>query len=198
MRVLVIDNYDSFVYNIVQYIGELGGEPVVYRNNEITLKRALKINPDRIVISPGPGNPADKKYFGICSEVLLTLSVKVPTLGVCLGHQGIIYSFGGRIVAAKRVMHGKTSLIVHDGMSIFRGVKNPFEATRYHSLVGDKKSLPPCLKVTARSVDDDEIMGVRHITYPIEGVQFHPESILTLEGKKIIKNFLDWGVSHDS
>lgn len=198
MKVLIINNYDSFVYNLVQYIGELGGKPIVYRNDEITLRRAAEINSDRIVISPGPGNPADRKYFGVCSEILLTLSVRVPTLGVCLGHQGIIHIFGGRIVTAKRVMHGKTSLIVHDGISIFRGVKNPFEATRYHSLIGDEKSLPSCLKIIARSADEGEIMGVRHKIYPIEGVQFHPESILTSEGKKIIRNFLDWGVLHDS
>lgn len=194
MKVLIIDNYDSFVYNIVQYVGELGGEPIIYRNNEITLRKAAEISPERIIISPGPGNPADRRYFGVCSDILLTLSVKVPTLGVCLGHQGIIHVFGGRIIPAKRVMHGKTSLISHDGRGIFKGVENPFEATRYHSLVGDETSLPSCLEVTARSLDDGEIMGVRHRLYPIEGVQFHPESILTPEGKKIIKNFLDWGV----
>ncbi|MCX8171124.1 MAG: aminodeoxychorismate/anthranilate synthase component II [Candidatus Bathyarchaeota archaeon] len=198
MKVLIIDNYDSFVYNLVQYVGELGGEPIVYRNDEITLGRAAEINPERIIISPGPGNPADRKYFGVCSEILLTLSVRVPTLGVCLGHQGIIHVFSGRIIRAKRIMHGKTSLILHDGEGIFRGVKNPFRATRYHSLVGDRHSLPSCLKVTAKSLDDGEIMGVRHRFYPIEGVQFHPESILTYEGKKIIKNFLDWGVQNDS
>jgi len=191
MKVLIIDNYDSFVYNLVQYVGELGGEPTVYRNDEITLKEAIKINPDRIIISPGPGNPAERKYFGVCSDILRTLSRKVPTLGVCLGHQGIISAFGGRIIPAKKIMHGKTSMITHDGLGVFRGVKNPFRATRYHSLVGDEKSIPPCLKITARSLDDGEIMGVRHIHYPIEGVQFHPESILTSEGKKIIKNFID-------
>lgn len=198
LKVLIIDNYDSFVYNIVQYVGELGGEPIIYRNNEITLRKAAEISPERIIISPGPGNPADRRYFGVCSDILLTLSVKVPTLGVCLGHQGIIYVFGGRIIPAKRVMHGKTSLISHDGKGIFKGVENPFEATRYHSLVGDEASLPSCLEVTARSLDDGEIMGVRHRLYPIEGIQFHPESILTPEGKKIIKNFLDWGCKHDS
>ncbi len=191
MKVLVIDNYDSFVYNLVQYIGELGGEPVVYRNDGITLKRAIEINPDRIVISPGPGNPAKRRYFGVCSDILRTLSRKVPTLGVCLGHQGIISVFGGRIVPAKKIMHGKTSMIAHDGLGVFKGIKNPFRATRYHSLVGDDGSIPSCLKITARSLDDGEIMGVRHIRYPIEGLQFHPESILTSEGKKIIKNFLD-------
>ncbi|MEM1607211.1 MAG: aminodeoxychorismate/anthranilate synthase component II [Candidatus Bathyarchaeia archaeon] len=198
MKILIIDNYDSFVYNLVQYVGELGGEPIVYRNDKITLKKAAEIDPDRIIISPGPGSPADRRYFGVCSDILLNLSVKVPTLGVCLGHQGIIHVFGGRIIPAKRVMHGKTSLISHDGKGIFRGVKNPFEATRYHSLVGEESSLPSCLKITAKSLDDGEIMGVRHRLHPIEGVQFHPESILTREGKKIIKNFLDWGVQNDS
>ncbi|MEM0010616.1 MAG: aminodeoxychorismate/anthranilate synthase component II [Candidatus Bathyarchaeia archaeon] len=198
MRVLIIDNYDSFIYNLAQYVGELGGEPIVYRSDEITLKDAIKIEPDRIILSPGPSHPANRRYFGVCLELLTNLSKHVPTLGVCLGHQGIIYAFGGRIVRAKRIMHGKTSLVVHDGLSIYRGVENPFKATRYHSLVGDKSTLPPCLKVTARSLDDDEIMGVRHKIYPIEGVQFHPESILTSEGKKIIRNFLEWGVSHDS
>lgn len=197
MRVLIIDNYDSFVYNLVQYVGELGDEPMVYRNDEITLEKATEISPERIIISPGPGNPADRRYFGVCSDILLTLSVKVPTLGVCLGHQGLIHVFGGRIIRARRIMHGKTSLILHDGKGIFRGVGNPFRATRYHSLVGDKYSLPPCLKVTAKSLDDGEIMGVRHRLYPIEGVQFHPESILTSEGKRIIRNFLNWGVRDD-
>ncbi|MBS7605758.1 MAG: aminodeoxychorismate/anthranilate synthase component II [Candidatus Bathyarchaeia archaeon] len=198
MRVLIIDNYDSFIYNLAQYVGELGGEPIVYRSDEITLKDAIKIEPNRIILSPGPSHPANRRYFGVCLELLTNLSKHVPTLGVCLGHQGIIYAFGGRIVRSKRIMHGKTSLIVHDGLGIYRGVENPFKATRYHSLVGDKSALPPCLKVTARSLDDDEIMGVRHKIYPIEGVQFHPESILTSEGKKIIRNFLEWGVSHDS
>ncbi|MEM1585990.1 MAG: aminodeoxychorismate/anthranilate synthase component II [Candidatus Bathyarchaeia archaeon] len=198
MRVLIIDNYDSFIYNLAQYVGELGGEPIVYRSNEITLKDAIKINPDRIILSPGPSHPANRKYFGVCLDLLISLSKRVPTLGVCLGHQGIIYAFGGRIIRAKRIMHGKTSLIAHDGLSIFMGVKNPFRATRYHSLVGDESTLPACLKVTARSLDDGEIMGVRHVVYPIEGVQFHPESILTSEGKLLLKNFLNHGVRHDS
>ncbi|MEM2273585.1 MAG: aminodeoxychorismate/anthranilate synthase component II [Candidatus Bathyarchaeia archaeon] len=198
MRVLIIDNYDSFIYNLAQYVGELGGEPIVYRSNEITLEEAIKIKPDRIILSPGPSHPANRKYFGVCLELLGSLSKHTPTLGVCLGHQGIIYAFGGRIIQAKRIMHGKTSLIAHDGLSVFRSVENPFRATRYHSLVGDERSLPTCLKITARSLEDGEIMGVRHKIYPIEGVQFHPESILTFEGKKIIKNFLDFGVSHDS
>jgi anthranilate synthase component 2 len=191
MKVLVIDNYDSFVYNLVQYIGELGGEPVVYRNDQLTLQQAIELNPQRIVISPGPGTPENPRYFGVCSTILQQMSCKVPTLGVCLGNQGIIYAFGGKIVQARRLMHGKTSRIKHDGKGVFEGVKNPFTATRYHSLVGDRSSVPSCLKITAESLDDGEIMGVRHVTYPITGVQFHPESILCEDGKKIIKNFLE-------
>jgi anthranilate synthase component 2 len=191
LKVLVIDNYDSFVYNLVQYIGELGGETIVYRNDQITLKQAMKLKPDRIVISPGPGTPEEPRYFGVCSVILQHMSCKIPTLGVCLGHQGITYTFGGKIVSAKRLMHGKTSLIKHDGEGVFRGVKNPFTVTRYHSLVGDRSSIPSCLKITAESLDDGEIMGVRHIDYPIEGVQFHPESILCEDGKLVIKNFLE-------
>ena len=191
MKVLVIDNYDSFVYNLVQYIGELLGEAVVYRNDQITLKQAMNFKPDRIVISPGPGTPEEPRYFGVCSAILQHISCKIPTLGVCLGHQGIIHTFGGKIVSAKRLMHGKTSLIKHDGEGVFRGVKNPFTATRYHSLVGDRSSIPSCLKITAKSLDDGEIMGVRHVNYPIEGVQFHPESILCEDGKLVIKNFLE-------
>jgi anthranilate synthase component 2 len=190
LKVLVIDNYDSFVYNLVQYVGELGAKPIVYRNDEITLSQALKLDADRIIISPGPGTPEDVRYFGVCKKILQNMSCKIPTLGVCLGHQGIISTFGGKIIRAKRLMHGKTSLIKHDCQGIFKGIKNPFEATRYHSLVGDRKNMPLCLKITAESIDDNEIMGVRHIEYPIEGIQFHPESILTIEGKKIIKNFL--------
>jgi len=192
MKVLVIDNYDSFVYNLVQYIGEQGAKPIVYRNDEITLRRAESLRPDRIVISPGPGTPEDIRYFGVCSEILRYMSPKIPTLGVCLGHQGIISTFGGKIIRAKRVMHGKTSLVKHDGKGIFLGVENPLEATRYHSLVGDRKKMPPCLKITAESMDDEEIMGVQHVEHPIVGVQFHPESILTKSGKRLIKNFLGW------
>jgi anthranilate synthase component 2 len=191
MKVLVIDNYDSFVYNLVQYVGELGGTPLVYRNDKITLKKAMKLNPDRIVISPGPGTPEDPRYFGICSTILQNMSCKIPTLGVCLGNQGIISSFGGKIVQAKQLMHGKTSAIEHDGKGVFKGIKNPFTATRYHSLVGDRNSLPLDIEVTAKAIDDHEIMGVRHIKYPITGLQFHPESILCENGKKIIKNFLE-------
>lgn len=191
MRVLVIDNYDSFVYNLAQYLGELGANPVVYRNDQITIKKALKLKPDRIIISPGPGTPEETRYFGACQQILRHISLKTPTLGVCLGHQGIIWTFGGKIVRAKRIMHGKTSLIEHDGQGIFKGIKNPVKATRYHSLVADKDTLPSCFKITAMALDDGEIMGVRHRLYPIEGVQFHPESILTEQGKAILKNFLD-------
>jgi anthranilate synthase component 2 len=191
LKVLVIDNYDSFVYNLVQYIGELGAETIVFRNDEVTLKQIAKLKPDRIVISPGPGTPEDARYFGVCTAILQHLSCKIPTLGVCLGHQGIIHAFGGKIVSAKRLMHGKTCTIKHDGKGIFNGVRNPLTATRYHSLAGDIQSIPECLEVTAVSIDDGEIMGVRHAKYPIEGVQFHPESILCEDGKLIMKNFLE-------
>jgi len=191
MKVLVIDNYDSFVYNLAQYLGELGAKPMVYRNDQIRIKKALRLKPDRIVISPGPGTPEEPRYFGVCSQILKQISPKIPTLGVCLGHQGIVWTFGGRISRAKRIMHGKTSRIKHDGEGIFRGVRNPIQATRYHSLVVDGATLPSCFKVTAIALDDSEIMGVRHRLYPIEGVQFHPESIITECGKDILKNFLD-------
>jgi anthranilate synthase component 2 len=191
MKVLVIDNYDSFVYNLVQYIGELGGDPVVYRNDQITIKQAMRLDPQRIVISPGPGTPEDPHYFGVCSAILQKMSCKIPTLGVCLGSQGIISVFGGKVVQARRLMHGKTSVIRHDEKGLFEGVRNPFTATRYHSLVGEKTSIPPCIEISAESTDDSEIMAVRHRTYPITGVQFHPESILCEDGKKIIKNFLE-------
>ena len=191
MRVLVIDNYDSFVYNLVQYVGELGAQPIVYRNDQITLEKAIGLHPDRIVISPGPGTPEDVRYFGVCSEILRKMSSQIPTLGVCLGHQGVIFTFGGKITRGRRLMHGKTSVIRHDCKGIFKGVENPLEATRYHSLVGDRESIPSCLDVTAESLDDLEVMGVRHVKYPIEGIQFHPESILTGSGKRIMNNFLE-------
>jgi anthranilate synthase component II len=191
VKVLVIDNYDSFVYNLVQYVGELGAETVVYRNDQITLQQVKALKPDRIVLSPGPGSPDDPRYFGVCKEILQQVSPEVPTLGVCLGHQGIISTFGGKVVSAKRLMHGKTSLIKHDQKGIFNGVRNPFTATRYHSLAGEKESIPTCLTITAEAVDDGEIMAVRHIKYPIQGVQFHPESILCEDGKLILKNFLE-------
>jgi anthranilate synthase component 2 len=188
--VLVIDNYDSFVYILVQYFEEQLCQVVVHRNDKITLKQAKKLNPDRIVISPGPGHPEDPSYFGVCRRILLEMSPTIPTLGVCLGHQGIISTYGGDVIRAGKVIHGKTSRIRHDGEGLFKDIENPLTATRYHSLVGDRNTIPECLEVTAESLDDGEVMGVRHAKYPIMGVQFHPESILTTEGKKIIRNFL--------
>ena len=191
MKVLILDNYDSFVYNLAQYVGEIADEVVVKRNDEVNIPAVRKLSPDKIIISPGPGTPADPRYFGICTEILRKVSSETPTLGVCLGHQGIVHSFGGRIVKAKRLRHGKTSPIKHDGKGIFRGLRNPFEATRYHSLVADRRTFPDSLEVSAQSEDDREIMGVRHRVFPIEGVQFHPESILTVHGHRIIQNFLE-------
>jgi anthranilate synthase component 2 len=191
LKVLILDNYDSFVYNLAQYVGEIADEVIVKRNNEVNIPTVLKLSPDRIIISPGPGTPADPRNFGICTEILRKISSETPTLGVCLGHQGIVHSFGGKIVKAKRIRHGKTSPIKHDGKGIFRGLQNPFEATRYHSLIADRRTLPDSLEVSAQSEDDREIMGVRHRVFPIEGVQFHPESILTVHGHRIIANFLE-------
>jgi anthranilate synthase component 2 len=191
MKILIIDNFDSFVYNLAQYVGKLGAETLVYRNNEITIEQVKRIHPDKVIISPGPGDPSNRKYFGICLDLIRQIGVGIPTLGVCLGHQGIACAYGGLIIPAKRLMHGKTSLIEHEPEGIFKGVTNPLEATRYHSLVCDWKSFPRCLQVTARSLDDNEIMGLKHREYPIYGVQFHPESILTSEGMKIMKNFIE-------
>ncbi len=191
MRVLIMDNYDSFVYNLAQYAGEIADEVLVKRNDTVGLSDVRRLNPDRIIISPGPGNPTDRRYFGSCNDILRNLSLGVPTLGVCLGHQGIVSAFGGRIVRAKKLRHGKTSPIKHDGKGVFQGIENPFEATRYHSLVAERRTLPRSLEVTAESLDDHEIMGVRHRQFPIEGVQFHPESILTSPGRRMIENFLE-------
>ncbi len=191
MKVLILDNYDSFVYNLAQYVGEIADEVIVKRNNEVNIPTVLKLSPDRIIISPGPGTPADPRNFGICTEILRKISSETPTLGVCLGHQGIVHSFGGKIVKAIRIRHGKTSPIKHDGKGVFRGIESPFEATRYHSLIAERRTLPNSLEVTAQSEDDQEIMGVRHRVFPIEGVQFHPESILTVHGHRIIANFLE-------
>ncbi len=184
--ILMIDNYDSFTYNLVQYLGELGAEVIVFRNDRITIPEIERLNPERIVISPGPCTPREA---GISIEVIKHFAGKVPILGVCLGHQAIGAAFGGRIVRAKNLMHGKTSLIYHDGKTIFEGIPNPFEATRYHSLVIEKESLPQELVITAWT-EDGEIMGVRHKRYVIEGLQFHPESILTKHGHDILRNFL--------
>jgi anthranilate synthase component II len=190
MKILVIDNYDSFVYNIAQILGELGAEPVVVRNDKITLEQVKAMNPDGIVISPGPGHPADRKHFGVCTEIIKEIGPKTPILGVCLGHQGIVHAFGGRVINAKKVRHGKTSSIQYSSDGLFENVANPFRATRYHSLVAEQNSMPECLEVTAKSLDDGEIMGIKHKHYPIEGVQFHPESVLTGEGRKMLQNFL--------
>ena len=185
--ILMIDNYDSFTYNLVQYFGELNADMKVYRNDALTVSQVENMKPEKIVISPGPGRPEDA---GISVEIIQKLAGKIPILGVCLGHQAIGYAYGGKIIHAKHLMHGKTSKISHDNREIFKNLENPFEATRYHSLVIDPKTLPQELEVTATTVDDKEIMGVRHKTLPLWGVQFHPESILTKEGMNILRNFL--------
>jgi len=190
MKFLIIDNYDSFVYNIAQYLGELGVESDVIRNDKITLDEIKQKNYDAIVISPGPGTPEEKKYFGVCLDVITNMGPTTPILGVCLGHQGIIHAFGGKVTNAGCVRHGKTSPINHTNSELFKGVSNPFRATRYHSLVGDKTIIPDILEVTATAADDGEVMAIRHKEYLIEGVQFHPESIMTEEGKKILANFI--------
>ena len=185
--ILMIDNYDSFTYNLVQYLGELGADLVVHRNDKITLDEIETLAPEKIVISPGPCTPREA---GISCDLIRQFAGRVPLLGVCLGHQCIGDVFGGDVVRAGRLMHGKTSLIHHNGEQIFDDLDNPFEATRYHSLIVKKETLPDCLELTAWTAQD-EIMGFRHKDYPIWGVQFHPESILTVEGKKLLKNFLD-------
>ena len=190
MKFLIIDNYDSFVYNIAQYLGELGVESVVIRNDKITINEIKQAKYDAIIISPGPGTPEEKRYFGVCLDVIKDMGPTTPVLGVCLGHQGIIHAFGGKVTNAGCVRHGKTSPVSHTGIELFKGVRNPFRATRYHSLVGDKTIIPDVLKVTATAVDDGEVMAVRHTKYLIEGVQFHPESIMTQDGRKILANFI--------
>ena len=190
MKVLILDNYDSFVYNLYQAIGELGAEPVVHRNDSVTLREIRTLAPDAIVVSPGPGHPANARDFGVCGDVLREMSPAIPTLGVCLGHQGIGTAYDAQVGHAARILHGKTSLVRHDGRTIFEGLPNPMTAGRYHSLAIDPTSLPPDLEVSATS-DDGEIMGVRHRRDPIEGVQFHPESILTPDGRGLLRNFLE-------
>ena len=187
-RVLVVDNYDSFVYNLVQYLGELGAEPVVHRHDALTVEEAEALRPDAVLVSPGPGRPEDA---GISNDVIVRLGgAGVPVLGVCLGHQCIGQVFGGRVVRAPEIMHGKTSLVHHEDRGVMEGLPNPFEATRYHSLVVEPSSVPDALEVTATTADG-VIMGLRHRELPIEGVQFHPESILTSMGKPLLRNFLD-------
>lgn len=190
MKFLIIDNYDSFVYNLAQYLGELGVDCDVIRNDKITIEEIKEKKYDGIIISPGPGTPDDKKYFGVCSQVIKDLGNSTPILGVCLGHQGIISAFGGKVTNAGCVRHGKTSPVKHMNSELFKDVKNPFKATRYHSLVGDKTIIPDILEITATAEDDGEVMAVRHKKYLIEGVQFHPESIMTEDGKKILANFI--------
>jgi len=185
--ILIIDNYDSFTYNLVQYIGEMEPEIKVFRNDKITLDEIERLAPDRIVISPGPCTPLEA---GISNDVVERFGPRVPLLGVCLGHQCIGHTYGGKVVRADRLMHGKTSMIHHTGERIFDGVESPFEATRYHSLIVERDSLPDVLEVIAQT-DQDEIMGLKHRQYPVWGVQFHPESILTKPGKRILRNFLE-------
>ena len=184
--ILVIDNYDSFTYNLVQYFGELGAEPVVRRNDEVDIADIHRMRPDRICISPGPCTP---KEAGISNEVIRQFAGKYPILGVCLGHQCMGHVYGGEVVRAGRLMHGKTSPILHNGKDLFNELPNPFEATRYHSLLVRRETFPECLEITAETAEG-EIMGLRHRTFPLWGVQFHPESILTTYGKKLLQNFL--------
>ncbi|HBG92208.1 MAG: anthranilate/aminodeoxychorismate synthase component II [Nitrospirae bacterium GWF2_44_13] len=183
---LMIDNYDSFTYNLVQHLGEIGEDIKVFRNDRVTIKDIEELKPEKIVISPGPCTP---KEAGVSVDVIKYFAGKIPILGVCLGHQAIGAAFGGDIIRAPRLMHGKTSMIHHDGKTIFKGIPSPFEATRYHSLIIKKETLPDCLEITAWT-DQDEIMGVRHKEFIVEGVQFHPESILTKVGKDLLRNFL--------
>jgi anthranilate synthase/aminodeoxychorismate synthase-like glutamine amidotransferase len=183
----MIDNYDSFTYNLVQYLGELGADLMVHRNDRITVEDIRRMKPDKIVVSPGPCTPDEA---GISVEAIKVFSGEIPILGVCLGHQSLGQAFGGRVIRAPRVWHGKTSEIHHDGRTVFAGLTEPFTATRYHSLVVERETLPACLEVSAWT-DDGLIMGMRHREHPTEGVQFHPESILTVEGMKLLKNFLD-------
>jgi anthranilate synthase/aminodeoxychorismate synthase-like glutamine amidotransferase len=185
-RVLVIDNYDSFVYNLVQYLGELGAEPLVHRHDDLTVDEIVELEPDAVLISPGPGNPDSA---GVSNDVILRLGGVVPVLGVCLGHQCIGQVYGGTVVRAPEIMHGKTSLIRHTGVGVFAGLPDPLEATRYHSLVVDRASVPDCLEITAET-DDGIVMGLRHKELQVEGVQFHPESILTTGGHDLLRNFL--------
>jgi len=184
--ILLLDNYDSFTYNLAQYLGELGCQVEVHRNDRISVEQITQRKPERIVISPGPCTPQEA---GICVELIQKLAGKIPILGVCLGHQAIGAAFGGKIIRAPKLFHGKTSQIRHDGSGVFRGLANPFTATRYHSLIVERKSLPAELQVTAET-DDDIIMGLQHRQYPLMGVQFHPESVLTDSGKQLLKNFL--------
>ena len=185
--ILVIDNYDSFTFNLVQYLGELGAEMCVYRNDKITVEEAVALNPEKVLVSPGPCTP---KEAGISCDIVREFGPRLPLFGVCLGHQAIGDVYGGNVIRADRLMHGKTSPMIHEGKSVFKGLPNPFDATRYHSLIIERESIPDCLEITAWTAEG-EIMGVQHKEHPVHGVQFHPESILTVEGKKLLQNFLD-------
>ncbi len=203
MKILIIDNYDSFTFNIYQYVGEIFmsmGEKCVldvFRNDQITISEIKKKQYDKIIISPGPGDPSDRAYFGVCAQVLTQLGKEVPVLGVCLGMQGMAHYFGGNVVRAHKPMHGKTSIITHDELGVFDGLPQSIEVMRYHSLIAEKKTIPDCLKITAESIDTGEIMGLRHKKYPIEGIQFHPESFVTEGGMRMLKNFLIGGKNHE-
>jgi anthranilate synthase/aminodeoxychorismate synthase-like glutamine amidotransferase len=185
--ILVIDNYDSFTYNLVQYLGELGAEMKIFRNDKITVAEAVALKPAKVLVSPGPCSPREA---GVSCDIIREFGPRVPLLGVCLGHQAIGDVFGGNVVRAARLMHGKTSPILHKGESVFKGLPSPFDATRYHSLLVERESLPACLKITAETAEG-EIMGLMHTGFPVHGVQFHPESILTQHGKQLLQNFLD-------
>lgn len=196
MKVLIVDNYDSFTYNLYQYVGEILSNKMkkftldVIRNDAITIEEIKAKGYERIIISPGPGDPRNPAYFGVGGDIITKLGKYIPVLGVCLGMQGMAYYFGGKVIKAKKPMHGKTSIIKHDGLGIFKDLPQNLEVMRYHSLVADDKTLPKCLKITAQSCDSQEIMGLRHNIYPIEGIQFHPESFATEGGKEMLENFL--------
>jgi anthranilate synthase/aminodeoxychorismate synthase-like glutamine amidotransferase len=185
--ILIIDNYDSFTYNLVQYLGELGAEMRVFRNDKITVEEAVALKPEKVLVSPGPCTP---KEAGVSCDIIREFGPRLPLFGVCLGHQSIGDVYGGNVIRAARLMHGKTSPMIHEGKSVFKGLPSPFDATRYHSLIIERETLPDCLEITAWTAEG-EIMGVKHKEYNVHGVQFHPESILTVEGKKLLQNFLD-------
>lgn len=192
LKILILDNYDSFVYNIAQYVGDLGAEFLVLRNDEVDIEGIRRMEISGIIISPGPGTPTEARDIGICNDVIRELGADIPIFGVCLGHQAIVHSFGGRIVQAGRIMHGKTSEVKHNGQVIFKGVKNPLVVMRYHSLIADPETFPSSdLEITARTIDDNEIFAIQHRKYDIFGVQFHPESIGTEYGRQMISNFLE-------
>lgn len=190
MRVLILDNYDSFVWNLADYVGKLGAEPIVMRSTKLTLEDVESLDPERIIISPGPGHPSERRFTGVSADVVLSLGRRVPVLGVCLGMQLIGHALGGSVVRAKRVVHGKASRVTHVGEGVFRGLENPLTVGRYHSLVVREEDLPRELEVIARDLEDGELMAIRHRSWPLVGVQFHPESVLTPRGIDLLRNFL--------